>query len=392
MAVAHLARDPARIGGAGAQHARDLLLQGARAQPPRPRRVKMRYESPRRPARDCGGETAFVLGEGVGVEHVLPGHVLHMNEGVGAARRAPRNPRAPACPRPRRRRHGWSRRDRPRRARRARSSRPAQSAPQARRHRRPAPRRKCARTARASHRASGLSVRVFVQRARRACTAAWNRRDLARKDVAEQAGNAQRHVDARPAELRQRQDLEAADAGRGGVPESAGTPISARPCARSSPPVRIVALPHRSSTMRARPFAMVLRVARQHLLGGAPADLPGGAGRMARGSTAIEIAAGRQHVEAAARRRAGRVRARRSGRRAPRSDALHISRFAHEAPRIGIIASSARWPNTCSPSPMRISLRSQSQASSATSASSESRSRVTPHSSAQPGRARRAPG
>ena len=39
-------------------------------------------------------------------------------------------------------------------------------------------------------------------------------RDLAREDVAEQAGNAQRHIDPRPAQHRQRQNFEAADAAR----------------------------------------------------------------------------------------------------------------------------------------------------------------------------------
>ncbi len=32
-----------------------------------------------------GGETAFMRGEGVGVQHILAGQILHMDEGVGAA-------------------------------------------------------------------------------------------------------------------------------------------------------------------------------------------------------------------------------------------------------------------------------------------------------------------
>ena len=55
-----------------------------------------------------------------------------------------------------------------------------------------------------------------------------------------------------------------------------------------------------------RPFAMVLRVALADLFGRAPADLPGVAGRGGTRIDGVEIAAGRQNVETAARRRASR--------------------------------------------------------------------------------------
>src|SRR5580658_9853176 len=43
-------------------------------------------------------------------------------------------------------------------------------------------------------------------------------RNLARKDVAEQTRDAQRHIDPRPAQHRDRQNLKSADAARRGVP------------------------------------------------------------------------------------------------------------------------------------------------------------------------------
>ena len=55
-----------------------------------------------------------------------------------------------------------------------------------------------------------------------------------------------------------------------------------------------------------RPVAMVLGVAGQDLLGRAPPDLPGVAGRRRARIDGVEVAPGRQHVETAARRRAGR--------------------------------------------------------------------------------------
>ena len=93
--------------------------------------------------------------------------------------------------------------------------------------------------------------------------------------------------------------------------------------------------------MRLRPFAVVLRVAREHLLGGAAADLPGVAGRDRARIDRVEVAPGRQHVEPAARRRAGRARRHerppsareqpersRRRRRRPRARAERLERIA----------------------------------------------------------------
>src|SRR6185437_13922725 len=130
-------------------------------------------------------------------------------------------------------------------------------------------------------------------------------RDLAWEHVAEQAGNAQRHVDPRPPQHRERQDLEAADAGGRWVPDRPAAEereglreiVAAGAHGRRSPEVEHDAL---------RPFAVVLRVALEDLVGGAAADLPGVAGRGRTRIDGVEIAAGRQNVEPATRGRAGR--------------------------------------------------------------------------------------
>ena len=84
MAVAHLALKPARIGGASTKRARDLLAQGADLRRAGDGRVEMIERRIRSRFRRGGGEPAFVLGEGVGVERVLARQVLHMNESLGA--------------------------------------------------------------------------------------------------------------------------------------------------------------------------------------------------------------------------------------------------------------------------------------------------------------------
>ena len=84
-------------------------------------------------------------------------------------------------------------------------------------------------------------------------------------------------------------------------------PISARPCAISSPPVRSVALPQRSMTTRARHLAVRLQMRADHLVGGEPAEVHGGRRRQRARIGGEEIAAGRQHVAPPARRRAGRA-------------------------------------------------------------------------------------
>ena len=156
-------------------------------------------------------------------------------------------------------------------------------------------------------------------------------------------------------------------------------PMNANACAISSPPVRIVAEPQRSSTMPPRPVAMILRIARDHFLGGAAADLPGVAGRDGARIDREEVAPGRQHVEPPARRRAGRTRrheaaVERAEQAAQLGGAAGRDALAqgvgglgveYRAPTAKPSALSGERPNTCSPSPIRMSLRSQSQASSA---------------------------
>ena len=133
-----------------------------------------------------------------------------------------------------------------------------------------------------------------------------------------------------------------------------------------------------------RPVAVVLRVARQNLVGRAPPDLPGVAGwgrRADRWRRDCARSAIRRGGRAPARRP---VRARRSGRRAhatarairqrrrAATRSLRVSRApaSRSSPAAKPSALSGERPNTCRPSPTRMSLRSQSQASRATSASS----------------------
>ena len=81
--VAHLSGDPARIGGAGAKGPGDFFGKRARLGVLRIGGVEM-VERRRGPgAFGRRGETALVIGEGVGIEHVLAGQVLHVNKGVG---------------------------------------------------------------------------------------------------------------------------------------------------------------------------------------------------------------------------------------------------------------------------------------------------------------------
>ena len=88
MAVAHLTGEPARIGGASAQRARDLLLERRTLATPGDGRVEMVER--RIGARLGGGrgETAFMLGERVGVERVLARQILGVNKASAPATRA----------------------------------------------------------------------------------------------------------------------------------------------------------------------------------------------------------------------------------------------------------------------------------------------------------------
>ena len=94
MAVTHLSGEPARIGGASAQGARDLLFETADLGCAGRGRVEMIERRIRARFRRGGGEAAFMLGEGVGVERVLARQVLRMDEGLGAGDTGCGTPRA----------------------------------------------------------------------------------------------------------------------------------------------------------------------------------------------------------------------------------------------------------------------------------------------------------
>src|SRR5580704_16746012 len=305
MAVAHLPLKPARIGGASTERARDLLAQGADPGGAGNGRVEMieRRVAPR--FRRRGGEAALMLGESVGVERVLAGQVLHMNEGLGAGdprsklgrgfarvalavigvagrgkislrKLGPIRPLAPGDTR--------AEPDTIAAWRRAKYSR-------------------CTLALKTGQR---IVFATFFQRGDCA-NDGGKQRDLARKHVSEQAGNAQRHIDPRPAQHGQRQNLKAVDTSRRGVPRRAAADqgegfrqiIASGAHRRRAPKVKDDAL---------RPFAMVLRVALADLFGRAAPDLPCVASRGGTRIDGVEIAAGRQNVEAPARRCASRPR------------------------------------------------------------------------------------
>ena len=166
-----------------------------------------------------GGEAALMLGESVGVERILSGQVLHMNEGLGAG--DPRSKlgcrfarfalaiismagRGKICLR----QLGPIRPV---------ASRNARSEPHA-----------VAAWRRAEYSCCTLKTgeRIVLGALFERGDGADGRgkeRDLAWKDVAEQAGNAQRHIDPRPAQHRQRQHLKAVDASSTRRPRSAGS-------------------------------------------------------------------------------------------------------------------------------------------------------------------------
>ena len=139
VAVAHDPGDPARVGGAAAHDAADLLAQGTDARPVGCRMVVVidRDRAPRQmPDRDR--QPALELVIIVAVEQIVLAVVLVVQYGVGRRRAAPRTGRAPPCPRRRRRTPSRSSRDRrrPDRNRRARCAR--RSEPAIRRRRPPA--------------------------------------------------------------------------------------------------------------------------------------------------------------------------------------------------------------------------------------------------------------
>ena len=132
-------------------------------------------------------------------------------------------------------------------------------------------------------------------------------RDLRLEDVAEETGNAQRHVDARAVEQRERQHLDAGDAVGARVPDGSGAEIGqslGEIVAAGAQRGRRPQVEHD----RARVLAFILQVAAHDLRGRAHADHCGGAGRNGARIDSREIAPARQHVEPPARRRPGGAR------------------------------------------------------------------------------------
>ena len=143
-------------------------------------------------------------------------------------------------------------------------------------------------------------------------------RDLRREKIAEQPGDAPRHVDARPTDRGRRQHFDAGHAPGRVIPgraaahqgEALGDLFAAGAQGRAAPQI---------DDQRARHLAMRLQMAADHLVGGKPPELHRGRGRQHARVGGEEIAAGRQHVAPAARRRpggAGRDAALRRARRA----------------------------------------------------------------------------
>ena len=128
-----------------------------------------------------------------------------------------------------------------------------------------------------------------------------DQRDDVRERVAEETRDAQCHVDARPAELRTRNDREAGDAARRLVPlrayadegEHLGDVVALRAHRGRTPDGEADA---------ARVLARVGQVAFEQRRGERGADLPGVAGRDRLRVDGVEVAAGRQHVDQPARR------------------------------------------------------------------------------------------
>ena len=111
------------------------------------------------------------------------------------------------------------------------------------------PRRRAEDARRAGRGAARRRQRVLRRASSRAATARHrgvDQRDLRREHVAEQPRDAPGHVDPRPADRRRRQHLDAGDPAGRRRPIAGRQPISASPCAISSPPVRRLALPQRS--------------------------------------------------------------------------------------------------------------------------------------------------
>ena len=133
------------------------------------------------------------------------------------------------------------------------------------------------------------------------------KRDLRRKEIAEQSGNAPGDIDARAAHGGGRQDLDAGHAAAGMIPD--------RPATHQREPLRDLFATRAQSGAApkidhdgARQFAMALQVRAHDFVGGEAAEIHGGRRRQGARIGGEEIAAGRQHIAPPARRRTGRTR------------------------------------------------------------------------------------
>ena len=243
-------------------------------------------------------------------------------------------------------------------------SRARRSAPAAPRHRRPGLRAEDAVAARGARRlsarcrglerardrlstraASGLTLGRLVERRDRA-RGAVDEIDQIGKGVAEEAGDAERHVDPRPVE-----DARAAGSRSRSTRPVPGsqrgrTPMSASACAISSPPVRMLAVPQAESARRARIVAMLLAWRSISSSADFQPSCQAAGRRHGAAVERVEIAPGRQHLGPPARRRARRSgrdeAAVRALRALPRSRPPRMPRVpAGRAPR------SSRAPRAC---------------------------------------------
>ena len=128
--------------------------------------------------------------------------------------------------------------------------------------------------------------------------------DLGFEDVAEQARDSQRHVDARPVEDGQRHDFDAGDAARRLVPGRAHAEIGQRLGEIVATGAKRCRGPE-IDDQGARILAVILQVSAHHLVGRARTDDRSGARRNGARIDRGEIPTGRQDVGAAARGRTG---------------------------------------------------------------------------------------
>ena len=158
--------------------------------------------------------------------------------------------------------------------------------------------------------------------------------------------DAQGHVDARAAQLLERDRLQAGHAARGVVPDRADAQQ------REGLGDVVAGGAHRAGAPQGQadgggPFAVVGAVALQEGVGEGLAGLPGEAGRDGLGVDGVEVAAGRQDVDQAAQRGAGGARAGRS-RRSGRAGCGRSRRWCAARRGTTSRAAKSRMAATCS--------------------------------------------